>query len=27
MRVLIVCTANSCRSQISEAFLKELDPD
>ncbi|MFW6370192.1 MAG: arsenate reductase ArsC [Bacteroidota bacterium] len=27
MRILIVCTANSCRSQISEAFLKELDPD
>ncbi len=25
MRILIVCTANSCRSQMAEAFLKKLD--
>jgi arsenate reductase len=25
MRVLILCTGNSCRSQIAEAFLKSFD--
>lgn len=27
MRILIICTANSCRSQMAETFLKELNPD
>lgn len=27
MRILILCTGNSCRSQIAEAFLKSFDPD
>ncbi len=25
MRILILCTGNSCRSQIAEAFLKSFD--
>lgn len=25
MRILIICSANSCRSQIAEAFLKGFD--
>lgn len=25
MRILIVCTGNSCRSQMAEGFLKNLD--
>ena len=27
MRVLILCTGNSCRSQMAEAFLRQLRPD
>jgi arsenate reductase (thioredoxin) len=27
MRILILCTGNSCRSQMAEAFLKSFDPD
>lgn len=27
MKVLIICRANSCRSQMAEAILKRLDPD
>ncbi len=26
-RILILCTGNSCRSQIAEGFLKSFDPD
>ncbi|MEX2189446.1 MAG: arsenate reductase ArsC, partial [Bacteroidota bacterium] len=25
MRILILCTGNSCRSQMAEAFLKSFD--
>jgi arsenate reductase (thioredoxin) len=27
MEILILCTGNSCRSQIAEAFLKSFDPN
>jgi arsenate reductase len=27
MRVLILCTGNSCRSQMAEGILRSLDPD
>ncbi|HCE56947.1 MAG TPA: protein tyrosine phosphatase [Prolixibacteraceae bacterium] len=27
MRILIICRANSCRSQMAEAILKRLDPN
>ncbi len=26
-RILILCTGNSCRSQMAEGFLKSFDPD
>ena len=26
MRILILCTGNSCRSQMAEGFLKSFDP-
>nr|NIP28861.1 arsenate reductase ArsC [Phycisphaerae bacterium]NIW91443.1 arsenate reductase ArsC [Phycisphaerae bacterium]NIX32674.1 arsenate reductase ArsC [Phycisphaerae bacterium] len=26
-RILILCTGNSCRSQMAEGFLKTLDSD
>lgn len=26
MRILILCTGNSCRSQMAEGFLKDFDP-
>jgi len=26
-RILILCTGNSCRSQMAEAFVKQLHPD
>ncbi|MBX5439809.1 MAG: arsenate reductase ArsC [Thermoflavifilum sp.] len=27
MRILILCTGNSCRSQMAKAFLKSFDPN
>lgn len=27
MKILIICRANSCRSQMAEAYLKNLDPE
>ena len=27
MRILILCTGNSCRSQIAEGFLNSFDPE
>jgi arsenate reductase len=27
MKILVLCTGNSCRSQMAEAFLKSFDPD
>ena len=27
MKVLIICTGNSCRSQMAEGFLKNMHPD
>lgn len=27
MKILIICTGNSCRSQMAEYFLKSFDPD
>jgi len=27
VRILILCTGNSCRSQMAEGFLKSFDPD
>jgi arsenate reductase len=26
-RILVLCTGNSCRSQMAEAFLRSFDPD
>ena len=26
MRILVICTGNSCRSQMAEGFLKSFDP-
>ena len=26
-RILILCTGNSCRSQMAEGFLKSFDPE
>lgn len=26
-KILILCTGNSCRSQMAEGFLKSIDPD
>jgi arsenate reductase len=27
MRILIICTGNTCRSQMAEGFLKSFDPE
>jgi arsenate reductase (thioredoxin) len=27
MRILILCTGNSCRSQMAEGFLRDFDPE
>ena len=27
MNILIICTGNTCRSQMAEGFLKSFDPD
>lgn len=27
MEILIICTGNTCRSQMAEGFLKSFDPD
>jgi len=27
MRIIILCTGNSCRSQMAEAFIKNMRPD
>ena len=27
MKILILCTGNSCRSQMAEGFLRSFDPD
>ena len=27
MKILVLCTGNSCRSQMAEGFLKSFDPD
>lgn len=27
MKILIICNGNSCRSQMTESFLKKFDPD
>ncbi len=26
MKILIICTGNTCRSQMAEGFLKSFDP-
>lgn len=27
MKILIICTGNTCRSQMAEGFMKSFDPD
>ena len=27
MKILIICTGNTCRSQMAEGFLKSIDPE